>query len=486
MVLAPQPTGRTENARLVEIPRDGLIDLVLRHLPQRPAPLAAPPPGSGLKAVPGERGLPWLGNVLQGLRYGPAFQQLKYRELGPVSWGTMFGFPIVHVVGPDALQIVYLNRDKAFGHGWDFLIGPFFRRGLMLMDFDEHLHHRRIMQQAFTNDRLAGYFGTITRIAEDTVRNWPDGERFPMFPTAKQLSLDIAAEVFMAAEVGAERDRLARAFLQCTHAGSAILRFGVPGGKWRAGLHGRRVLEEYFARMIPAKRAGSGTDLFSALCHAETEDGERFSDEDVISHMIFLIMAAHDTSTITSSAAAYFLGRHPEWQDRARAESLARGDAPLDLESLAGLHTLDLVIKETLRLVPPAPGPFRRAVRDTEILGHFVPAGTMILLGTWTSHLLPEYWTDPLRFDPDRFDEPRREDRGHRFAWLPFGGGVHKCIGLQFGTLEVKTILDAMLRHFRWSFPADYDVPWAFTSLPFPKDNLPIVLNSLKESTNRT
>ncbi|HET9143655.1 cytochrome P450 [Actinophytocola sp.] len=478
MVIARQDVGqRPENSRLVDIVDDGVVDRVLRHIPERPAVLAAPPPGSGLKAVPGERGLPWLGHVLESLRYGPAFAHRKYRQLGPVSWAPMFGIPMVQVTGPDALQQVFINRDKAFGHGWDFLIGPFFHRGLMLMDFEEHLSHRRIMQQAFTQDRLGGYFGTITALADSAIGGLPAHTRFPFYPTIKRLSLDIAAEVFMAAEVGAERRRLAKAFLACTHAGSAILRFPVPGGKWRAGLRGRKVLEEYFARMLPAKRAGSDDDLFSALCHAESDDGERFSDADVISHMIFLIMAAHDTATITASAASYFLGKHPEWQDRARAESLARGDRPLDLSSLEELHTLDLVIRETLRLVPPAPGPFRIAVRDTEILGHYIPAGTTIVLATWVNHMLGEYWTDPLRFDPERFDEPRREDRSHRFAWLPFGGGVHKCIGMHFGMLEVKTVLDAMLRHFHWRFPADYEIRWGFSSLPFPKDDLPITLN---------
>jgi cytochrome P450 len=460
----------------VDIPRDGLTDRLLRHIPDRRRDLAAPPPGSGLKPVPGERGLPWLGHVLESLRYGPAFEQLKFRQLGPVAWVQMFGVPMVHIAGPDAMQIVYVNKDKAFGHGWEFFIGPFFRRGLMLMDADEHLAHRRIMQQAFTGDRLAGYFGTITELAGRTVRNWPRDKVFPLYPTIKQLSLDIAAEVFMAAEVGAERHRLARAFLACTHAGTAILRFGVPGGKWHAGLRGRAVLEEYFTRMLPAKRSSGGDDLFAALCQAQSEDGERFTDTDVVDHMIFLIMAAHDTSTITATAAAYFLGKHPEWQERARAESLARGDAPLDLAGLSRLRTLDLVVKETLRLVPPVPGPVRRTVKDTEVLGHYIPAGTQIVLGTWVNHLMPEYWTDPLRFDPERFDEPRREDKSHRYAWLPFGGGVHKCIGMHFGTLEVKTVLDALLRHHEWSFPADYEPRWGFTSLPFPKDDLPITL----------
>lgn len=471
------PDHAPENRWLAEMRRDGLLDTVLRRLPERPAPLAAPPAGSTLAPVPGERGLPWLGNAPQLLRYGPAYELAKYRQFGPVSWMRMFGRPMVHAVGPDAVAQVFVNKDKAFGHGWEFFIGPFFRRGLMLMDFDEHLVHRRIMQQAFTSDRLAGYFATIAALVGRAVDQWAGNSVVPLYPTIKRLSLDIAAEVFLAAEVGAERARLSQAFLACTHAGLALLRFPVPGGKWHAGVRGRRVLEDYFARMVPAKRVGGGTDLFSALCHARTEQGERFSDADVVNHMIFLIMAAHDTSTITTTAAAYYLGTHPEWQERAREESLSRGDRPLDLVALNDLTVLDLVIKETLRLVPPVPGPVRRTVRSTELLGHYLPADTTVMLGTWINHLLPELWTDPLRFDPDRFGDYRREDRSHRYAWAPFGGGVHKCIGMHFGMLEVKTMLDAMLRGHRWRLPDGYEVPWRFTSLPFPADGLPIVFH---------
>jgi cytochrome P450 len=480
MVAVTEPVTRVENARFVTIERDGVVDRLLTAYPPRRTQLAAPPPGSGLKAVRGERGLPWLGQALEQMRYGPALAMRKYLEYGPVAGGRVFGTPVVQMVGPDALQQVYLNRDKAFAHGWDFFIGPFFRRGLMLMDFEEHLFHRRIMQEAFTSDRLDGYFDKITRLVGSTVARWPEHVRFPLYPTVKRMSLDVAADVFMAVEVGAERARLAKAFLACTHAGLSILRFNAPGGKWAAGLRGRKLLEDYFARMLPAKRASVDNDLFSALCHAETEDGERFSDADVINHMIFLIMAAHDTSSVTVSAVAYYLGKHPEWQERARAESLARGDRPLNVAGLKELRTLDLVIKETLRLVPPVPGPIRRTVKDTEVLGHHIPADTMITIGTWATHLLPELWTEPLRFDPERFAEPRREDRRHRFAWLPFGGGVHKCIGMHFGMLEVKTVLDAMLRRYRWRYPDDYEVRWGFTSLPFPRDDLPISLVPLR------
>jgi cytochrome P450 len=344
----------------------------------------------------------------------------------------------------------------------------------MLLDFEEHLHHRRLMQLAFTPDRVSGYLKQVGPVVRSGVRSWAAGDGFPVFPALKQLTLDVAARIFMASSLGTESAGLIRAFVAAVRAGGAFLRFPVPGGAWAAGLKGRKVLEDYFRRSLPAKRASDSDDLFAALCHARTDDGETFTDDDVVNHMIFLMMAAHDTSTIATSALVYYLGKHPEWQDKVRAESLALGDEPLSVPSLNSLSTLDLVFKESVRLVAPVPWLMRKTVQDTELLGHHLPAGVYVTTLPWLNHVLPEYWTEPYRFDPLRFSEERREDKSHRFAYLPFGGGVHKCIGMHFGTHEVKAIAHELVREFEWTIPHDYHVRWASAGLPMPKDGLPI------------
>jgi cytochrome P450 len=103
----------------------------------------------------------------------------------------------------------------------------------------------------------------------------------------------------------------------------------------------------------------------------------------------------------------------------------------------------------------------------------------MVTVSAWASHLLPSIWTDPEAFDPTRFDEPRREDKHHRFAHMAFGGGVHKCIGMHFGRAEVKSLVHRILLHHRIEVPADYEVSWDMTSLPTPADGLPVTLRPL-------
>ena len=197
--------------------------------------------------------------------------------------------------------------------------------------------------------------------------------------------------------------------------------------------------------------------------------------------MIFVMMAAHDTSTIALSMLTYFLGRHPEWQDRLRDESQRIGDGPLDIESLEKLETYDLVINESLRMQTPLPFNFRQTVRDTELLGFYIPADTPVV--TWPSmnHRLPELWTDPEKFDPARFAEPRSEHKKHRYAFAPFGGGAHKCIGMIFGQLEIKTVMHRLLTRYRLELPKAGDTPrYDYGGMPVPLDGMPIVLRPLR------
>jgi len=428
--------------------------------------------------IPGDRGLPLVGHTFSVLKGKYYIDRSRYDRYGPVTRMRAFGMDAVMVQGPEGVGEVLQNKDHAFasGPGWSFLIGPFFHRGLMLLDFAEHHAHRRIMQQAFTSDRLAAYLDPMNDVLAHGLDRWIEHPDFGIYPAFKQLTLDVATRTFMGGELGAEADELNEAFSDCVRAGTAVLRFPVPGLRWSKGLAGRKLLESYLYPQIPGKRAGTGIDLFSALCQISDEDGNGFSDDDIVNHMIFLLMAAHDTTTITMTTMAYYLAKHPEWQERVRAESIALGKPAMGFADQEQLMSLDLVMKECMRLVTAVPGVARKTVRATQIQGVDIPEDTYVSCNLHGTHMLDEYWPDPRRFDPERFAEARREDKVHRFAWIPFGGGVHKCIGLHFGGMQVKAVMHQLLLRYRWSVPDGYEMPVDWTSLPRPKDGLPVHL----------
>ncbi|MEO6794065.1 MAG: cytochrome P450 [Mycobacterium sp.] len=467
------------------IPGMGALEKRLLNVDWKRKELATPPPGSGLKPVIGDSGLPLLGHIVEMFREGPDFPLHLYQKYGPVCFAESPILSSIVAVGPDATQTIFANRKKDYSTtGWIPVIGPFFNRGLMLLDFEEHLGHKRILQGAFTRPRLASYVEDMDQVASAIVADWPtDDARFLFHPAAKELTLDVASVVFMGHDLGEDRRQLAKvnhAFEQTIRAGGAIIRTSVPPFKWWRGLQGRKVLEEYFYGRVAERRKVEGADMLTVLCHTADDDGNTFSDDDIVNHMIFLMMAAHDTTTSTLTSMVYHLAAHPEWQERARDESARLGDGPLDIDSLEKLETLDLVMDESLRLVTPLPFNMRQTVRDTDLLGYHVPAGTNVVTWPGMNHWLPELYTNPRQFDPERFLEPRAEHKKHRYAFAPFGGGAHKCIGMNYGRLEVKTVLHRMLRRYRLelSHPG-YQARWDYGGMPIPMDGMPIVLRRL-------
>ncbi len=470
---------------LNNIPGMGVLEKRALTHPWKTKVLADPPAGSGLKPVLGDSGLPLLGHTIEFFREGPDFALQLYQKHGPLFFSDPPILRSVVVSGPDAIQAVFSNKNKDFSQeGWHQVIGPFFNRGLMLLDFDEHMYHRRIMQEAFTRPRLAGYVEHMDRVVTAVVADWPTNDaRFLFYPAMKQLTLDIASLVFMGHEPGADDDlvtKINQAFTRTMRAGGAFIRYPVPPFKWWRGLRGRKFLEEHFAERVKERRNAEGTDMLTVLCHTDDEDGNSFTDQDIVNHMIFLMIAAHDTSAVTTTAMAYHLAAHPEWQERCRDESTRLGDGPLDIESLEKLEALDLVMNESLRMVPPLSFMWRQAVRDTDLLGYYLPAGTLMMVWPGMNHRLPELWTEPAKFDPERFAEPRAEHKRHRYAFAPFGGGAHKCIGMVFGQLEIKTIVHRLLRRYRLELARPgYQPRWDYGGITISMDGLPIVLRPL-------
>lgn len=436
------------------------------------------------RRVPVEPGLPFIGQSFSALRRGGYYLMELQKRHGSAVTLSLFGFKFTMLFGPEANKLVYQNAEGLFESSqWEALIGPFFHRGLMLLDGGEHRLHRRIMLGAFTNKAQAGYFsGMQPRILHD-MDTWQPGEDFLVFDHLKAMTLNVGSEVFFGAAPGPEADEMNHSFLHMVQAATGIVRHNLPGTRWRRGLQGRAFLEAYFGGEIGARRKNPGTDLFSKLCEARTEDDELFSDDDVINHIIFVLMAAHDTSTITTSNMVYQLAKHPEWQDRLRAQSQAlcdaKGKTTLDYEDLAQLTDIELVFKETLRLCAPVPYVPRRLTQDIEFEGYHLPAGIMVSVSPWVTHYMEKFWDNPWQFDPERFTPERAQDITHRYQWVPFGGGAHHCIGFRFGEMEIKTILHQMLLRYRWSVPENYKMRQDFTSLPIPKDRLPVRLEHL-------
>jgi cytochrome P450 len=302
------------------------------------------------------------------------------------------------MLGPEANELLLFDHDKNFSSskGWGFLLDRLFPRGLMLMDFDEHRLHRKALGVAFKPTPMKAYLGALNngilgRIAEWHLAGCGHGGTADLqfYPAIKQLTLDLAAASFLGIELGPQANAVNRAFVDMVSAIVSVVRAPIPGTQMWKGVKGREVIIAFFCQEIPKRRAGQATDLFSELCRATKEDGSLLTDQEIADHMSFLMMAAHDTLTSAVTSLVYLLCKHPEWQDKLRAEMRGLGLspwAPLPYERLGELALLEMAFKEAMRINPPVPGVPRAAVRDFQFKGRDIPAGTRVTINTIFTH----------------------------------------------------------------------------------------------------
>jgi cytochrome P450 len=261
------------------------------------------------------------------------------------------------------------------------------------------------------------------------------------------------------------------------------VRAPLPFTAMRRGVKAREYLLDYFRPQVKERREKGGQDIFSQICLARHEDGKLLSEDEVLDHLNFLMMAAHDTITSSATALVYYLGKNPEWQEKVRAECLniAKPSETIGYDDLDRFELTEMAFKESLRLTPPVPSLPRRAVKDFVYRNYAVPAGARVGISPASVHLMEEYWDDPEVFDPLRFT-PENVTKRHKYAWVPFGGGAHMCIGLHFAYMQIKILVHHMVTRgtIELARGPDYVPQWQIFPIPRPRDGLPIRLRSFK------
>ena len=413
----------------------------------------------------------------------PAFPKAMVEKYGRVYRNRAFGGTVVALVGADANELVLFDRKKIFSseQGWGPILDQLFPRGLMLMDFDHHRADRKALSIAFKPEPMRHYVGALNHGIAQRVEEWGAGD-MAFYPAIKQLTLDLAADSFIGIPFGPEAEKVNQAFVDMVQASVAPIRRPLPFTKLKKGVDGRAYLVEYFTKETERRRAeGGGQDMFSQFATATREDGSLLPVDEVVDHMNFLMMAAHDTITSSATSLVYYLATNPEWQDKLREElrAITGGEGrALGYEDLARAELTEMAFKEALRMMPPVPSIPRRALEEFEFHGYRIPAGTPVGVNPTFVHNDPEIWDSPEKFDPMRFTREAEKAR-HKYAWVPFGGGAHMCLGLHFAYMQVKIMMAHLLTRYRVEVAEGYAPDWQAWPIPQPRDGLQIVLKPL-------
>ena len=455
----------------------------MRALAAAPQPgLHYPPKRAALAHIPGDEGWPIIGRTLSVLADPKGEVERMAAAYGPVYRSRILGETSVSLLGPEANELVLFDQAKLFSstYGWETILGRLFPRGLMLLDFDEHRLHRRALSVAFKSGPMKSYLTQLDTGIGARVARWrqqPPGVT-PFYPAMKQLTLDLAATSFLGTDIGPEVEDVTTAFIDMIAAAVSPVRQPWPGTQMARGVKGRARIVDYFSRQIPIRRETGGDDLFSQLCRATHEDGALLSTRDIVDHMSFLIMAAHDTLTSSLTSLVGALAANPAWQEKLRAEVMALGlgrDEPIGFDKLDAMPLAEMAFKEAMRMKPPVPSIPRRAMRDFSFKGYAIPAGTLVGINPLYTHHMPEIWPEPEVFDPLRFTDEAQRGR-HRFAWIPFSGGAHMCLGLHFAHMQAKVFVRHLLQNLAVSLEPGYVPAWQMWPIPKPKDGLRVRL----------
>jgi len=439
------------------------------------------PNNENFTGIPGDKGLPLIGHTASFYKDPYEWAKENYAKYGPVIQVHLLGGDGVVVLGPDLVERVNLDPGRDFSSRMGFMarVATFFGNSVIMEDFEHHRHQRRILQTAFKNESLKHYTKEINGIYDRALNEWGAsvGNTIEFFPHIKELLLEVAAEIFIGEKGrGKAMRKMNKAFIDCANGTMYIVPFRFPGNTLDKGLRGRKYLEKTFRSMVPIKRAGNGLDMLSHFCREKDEEGNLFSDEEIASQTIFLLFAAHDTTTAAITHTIYYLARNPDAKEKLYKECKALGKDSLLYEDLDSVPYMQQVFFETQRLRSSTPIIPRRTIREVKLAGIEIPAHTMIFSVPRFTHNMPECWTNPDKFDPDRFSPQRAEHKKHSFLFHPFGGGAHKCIGMHFAQMEYKCFLYKFM--LKYDFVARHKKDPYMQALPLPKpsDNMPIQL----------
>lgn len=386
--------------------------------------------------------------LVQTLRWAfrplPFMQECRER-LGDNFAVKFLGFerPMTMISDPAAIKALYTERSHGLPPGREVFLEPVLgSRSLLLLEGADHLAHRKLMLPAFHGERMRSYEPVVTEIVDAEIESWPLDEELAIHPRMQAVTLEVILRVVFGVAQGPRLDRLrlvltellaetSSPFAQLL--GLALRRFGGKG-PWARLEKQLREIDDLLYAEIGERRAEESfeerDDILSLLMAARFEDGGGLEDVDLRDQLLTLLLAGHETTATALAWTFDLLLRHAEQLGKLRA-SLEAGEDDY----------MRATISESLRLRPVVPLAGRRLNAELSVDGLTLPAGTDVTPAIWLTHTRADVYPEPFAFRPERF----LDEAPDTYAWIPFGGGVRRCIGAAFSEFEMRIVLREVL-----------------------------------------
>ncbi|PUZ72268.1 hypothetical protein GQ55_2G380400 [Panicum hallii var. hallii] len=442
---------------------------------------------------PGSLGLPVIGQslgLLRAMRSNTGERWLRdwVDRYGPVSKLSLFGAPTVFVTGPAANKLVFGSDALAPKQPrcLPLILG---RRNILELVGDDYRRVRGAMMQFLKPDMLRRYVGTIdAEVTRHLDAEWAGRRAVTVLPLMKLLTFDIIATLLFGLERGAVRERLAAAFADMLEGMWSVpldLPFTAFRKSLRASARARRVLEATLREKRARLERGESSpanDLVSCLASLRVDEGgggkQLLTDEEIVDNAMVVLVAGHDTSSVLMTFMIRHLAGDPATLSAMvqEHEEIAKNKADGEALTWEDLHSMRLtwrVALETLRMIPPIFGSFRRALEDIELDGYVIPKGWQVFWASSVTHMDPGIFKDPEKFDPSRF-----EGQAPPYSFVAFGGGQRLCAGIEFARVETLVTMHHLVRRFRWRLCSKENT-FVRDPMPSPLHGLPIELEHM-------
>lgn len=425
---------------------------------------------------PGPKGSFLLGNLPDFARDILGYLTRCAREYGDIVYLRLASWDVYLLSHPDLIDVVLRQeRGNFVKHRffWRHVKG-IFGNGLLTSEGDFWLRQRRLAAPAFHPDRIAAYGDVMVRYADRLADGWRDGEVRDVHREMMKVTMEIVSKTLFDADVERDVEEVGAAFdVVLKEIATRVRRplripdaIPTPGNlRYRRGVE---ILDRVVNRFIAERRARPGDrgDLLSMLMSARDDDGAAMSDRQLRDELVTLFLAGHETTAIVLSWTWHLLAQHPLVRDRLVAELFGELQRrPATVADLPRLPYVDAVLKEAIRLYPPAYLLGREAVAGCEMGGWRIPAGATIYMSPWVLHRDPRWFASPEKFLPERWLDGLAA-RLPRFVYFPFGGGPRICIGDRFATMEAALVLATIARRFRLERTSEAEI------VPFPSITL--------------
>lgn len=388
---------------------------------------------------PGSRAPAWS----QAVRYARnplGFLSGEQRRFGDI-FTVRFPFfgRVVYVARPDLVKAVFTGSPADFHAGeanatvLEPALGP---NSVLTLDDEPHMRQRKLLLPPFHGERVSRYGELIVAMTRKEMESWPLGEPFALRPHTQRITLAVIMRAVFGVHDEARLERFERLIEDFAHRVGVITSFPMlrrnlgPGSPWPRFLRSRAALDEFIYEEIRLRRAEPGheerDDILSLLMGARDEDGDPMNDEELRDEMVTVLGAGHETTATGLAWAVERLVRNPAVLAKLRA-SLAAGDEDY----------LNATVKETLRARPVIVDVARKLKAPATIGGYELPPGQFVLPAIAALHYRDDLFPAPEEFRPERFLDGKADN----YAWIPFGGGIRRCIGAAFAEYEMRTIL---------------------------------------------